>query len=176
MYFNPRSSCEERPSSNICILLASKFQSTLLMRGATSWAHAPLWCSPISIHAPHARSDMGVLPGNIIETFQSTLLMRGATALDAGLLPSTTFQSTLLMRGATWAFYPATSSRHFNPRSSCEERPPVFMDSSPIDADFNPRSSCEERQGCDGVRWLDAAISIHAPHARSDSAQSNERR
>ena len=155
MYFNPRSSCEERPSSNICILLASKFQSTLLMRGATSWAHAPLWCSPISIHAPHARSDMGVLPGNIIETFQSTLLMRGATARAAQRLQRPV---------------------HFNPRSSCEERPPVFMDSSPIDADFNPRSSCEERQGCDGVRWLDAAISIHAPHARSDSAQSNERR
>ena len=94
------------------------------MRGATSWAHAPLWCSPISIHAPHARSDMGVLPGNIIETFQSTLLMRGATPCFYGLKSNRRrFQSTLLMRGATRMRRCQMARRcYFNPRSSCEER------------------------------------------------------
>ena len=123
IYFNPRSSCEERPSCSISsspsrnfnprssceerlyrrrrLLPSSRFQSTLLMRGATSPASAP------------ARADL---------TFQSTLLMRGATAQVS--VPKTHFD--------------------FNPRSSCEERlfllgPPAFQ------AHFNPRSSCEER-------------------------------
>ena len=101
--FNPRSSCEERPIAmgshqpGIQISIHAPharsdsyssarslsdwiFQSTLLMRGATSWlhtvrtlpthfnprssceerlrhAHAELRRAGISIHAPHARSD-----------------------------------------------------------------------------------------------------------------------
>ena len=35
-YFNPRSSCEERQMANLLAAAASQFQSTLLMRGATS--------------------------------------------------------------------------------------------------------------------------------------------
>ncbi len=80
----------------------------------------------ISIHAPHARSDPtlnAINSGNL--PFQSTLLMRGATqwaifSSHASIL----FQSTLLMRGATAS---AVRFQAFN------------------------------------------AISIHAPHARSDS-------
>ena len=72
------------------------------------------------------------------------------------------------MRGATArAAQRLQRPVHFNPRSSCEERPPVFMDSSPIDADFNPRSSCEERLEQAALQ-SDSHISIHAPHARSD--------
>ena len=80
---------------------------------------------------------------------------------------------------------------YFNPRSSCEERPrdrfagrsrrdfkPPPESPPPracgaraaLKADnFNPRSSCEERRASlsDG-RHADA-ISIHAPHARSDT-------
>ena len=144
-HFNPRSSCEERLHFYLFVILYIVFQSTLLMRGATSWAHAPLWCSPISIHAPHARSDMGVLPGNIIETFQSTLLMRGATALDAGLLPSTTFQSTLLMRGATKQTDSLVKLNEFQSTLLMRGATRIRNRSRDHHQDFNPRSSCEER-------------------------------
>ena len=101
-----------------------KFQSTLLMRGATSSTSscASAWnfnprssCEErhdtaeatadagISIHAPHARSDVsGQMSQSTFSIFQSTLLMRGATAVPASM---------------------AFSSCNFNPRSSCEERP-----------------------------------------------------
>ena len=125
MHFNPRSSCEERrplhddrgqlqhisihapharsdaTSGNALVL--TKFQSTLLMRGATIQyiyegdrghvisIHAPHARSDgihnvrqrvqrISIHAPHARSDLIIKLRRLFpELFQSTLLMRGAT-------------------------------------------------------------------------------------------------
>ena len=125
-YFNPRSSCEERPkpmpaAPAICIISIhapharsdglppthketdEKFQSTLLMRGATilkSGNRDNL--SRISIHAPHARSDDRA-PSECVELleFQSTLLMRGATCVLVATTSSPVFQSTLLMRGAT---------------------------------------------------------------------------
>ena len=79
-----------------------KFQSTLLMRGATRGViqhqipplisiHAPharsdkaeciaMLYAAISIHAPHARSDVQFAFFQwIFVVFQSTLLMRGAT-------------------------------------------------------------------------------------------------
>ena len=36
LHFNPRSSCEERPISELSVSSLFEFQSTLLMRGATS--------------------------------------------------------------------------------------------------------------------------------------------
>ena len=83
------------------------------------------------------------------------------------LMETRKFQSTLLMRGATRrARHSNGGMKHFNPRSSCEER---LRTMSAIVAlvHFNPRSSCEERPR----RHLSSchlAISIHAPHARSD--------
>ena len=144
--FNPRSSCEERLDDQ---------SGCISSRG-------------ISIHAPHARSDWRWLPHRAKPPkFQSTLLMRGATVWvgkDQYMYP---FQSTLLMRGATPRYgtpaHPlpisihapharsdptsscrAGRSRHFNPRSSCEERRKRSRESMLL-TDFNPRSSCEER-------------------------------
>ena len=163
-HFNPRSSCEERPDTCLSSIKVVKFQSTLRPSPHPSQSRT------ISIHAPHARSDV---VSEIIfiarPQFQSTLLMRGATqvlAIDDCLVTISIhapharsdlmtaknmslliFQSTLLMRGATSAF--------------------LSHDLRPFH--FNPRSSCEERLGRyaeHGVR----RISIHAPHARSDSA------
>ena len=58
------------------------------------------------------------------------------------------FQSTLLMRGAT-------SMRSIRPE------PNLY---------FNPRSSCEERRQHLRRDVECRAISIHAPHARSDQS------
>ena len=123
--------------------------------------------------------------------FQSTLLMRGATRRKTQACWYTVFQSTLLMRGATRRTISSRSSRrwHFNPRSSCEERPADAAERAGV-MNFNPRSSCEERRlpahnlfrfpefqstllmrGATRHRFplrTVLCISIHAPHARSD--------
>ena len=80
--FNPRSSCEERlEMQERPVQMITKFQSTLLMRGATVYRVVGKWITAdISIHAPHARSDLTAeqeIAG--CRAFQSTLLMRGAT-------------------------------------------------------------------------------------------------
>ena len=81
-YFNPRSSCEERPQNDSAIKTMVLFQSTLLMRGATT----------------------GLKNLGVDVSFQSTLLMRGATRCPVNVVAVTLlFQSTLLMRGATGA-------------------------------------------------------------------------
>ena len=85
-----------RPSNS-----RSLFQSTLLMRGATRISASTFSRCPISIHAPHARSDWS----------RCAWMKR---------LPR--FQSTLLMRGATRESRASMPYRNFNPRSSCEER------------------------------------------------------
>ena len=77
------------------------FQSTLLMRGATTSGETMYDPTMISIHAPHARSD--AIAENLQDPslFQSTLLMRGATDVADAAWTMEKFQSTLLMRGAT---------------------------------------------------------------------------
>ena len=123
------------------------FQSTLLMRGATSISLRRLSGIMISIHAPHARSDVR---------------QASCTLCHIHFNP----RSSCEERHA-----PATATApvaNFNPRSSCEERPGECADkwnsfqisihapharSDPKSSreasgllDFNPRSSCEERR------------------------------
>ena len=57
-YFNPRSPCGERPLTGEAPDRAIKFQSTLPMRGATIELMLMLSLLRISIHAPHAGSDL----------------------------------------------------------------------------------------------------------------------
>ena len=56
--FNPRSPCGERPLTGEAPDRAIKFQSTLPMRGATIELMLMLSLLRISIHAPHAGSDL----------------------------------------------------------------------------------------------------------------------
>ena len=60
-YFNPRSSCEERLPLSYKGHMVLEFQSTLLMRGATGSIFIQNRYPSISIHAPHARSDLPAL-------------------------------------------------------------------------------------------------------------------
>ena len=127
-YFNPRSSCEERLCRSCSVSASTAFQSTLLMRGATTRSLVMLRSS---------------------SAFQSTLLMRGATADIIPAYRDIVFQSTLLMRGATCS------------KSTCAAQRWIFQStllmrgatvtSVPVDCTLDD-------------------ISIHAPHARSDSS------
>ena len=124
----------------------SRFQSTLLMRGATGHHAVVLVEADISIHAPHARSDLCRLTVNSKLFYfnpRSSCEERRRISHVSSL--SMRFQSTLLMRGAT--------------------RPPRLLVSP---TNFNPRSSCEERRGDGLMIEVKLDISIHAPHARSD--------
>ena len=96
------------------------------MRGATCTFFLLHNSLTISIHAPHARSDI-VAP-------------QLASGFD-----------------------------DFNPRSSCEERRYASLLTRGSVGYFNPRSSCEERLSGRSTIWSTLVISIHAPHARSDS-------
>ena len=101
----------------------------------------------ISIHAPHARSDLRLLhPVRPHVTFQSTLLMRGATSLVLGSRKPGAFQSTLLMRGAT---------------GECEDIMQDFL--------FQSTLLMRGATGQAGTKVSAHHISIHAPHARSDT-------
>ena len=103
------------------------FQSTLLMRGATVRAR-PIEPQKraISIHAPHARSDVRAI-------FCARPAEISIHAPHA--------RSDRPRRPRQHA------DENFNPRSSCEERPQSTRVISRAAFDFNPRSSCEERHG-----------------------------
>ena len=104
--------------------------------------------SYISIHAPHTRSDRLV---RLRELHFRISIHAPHTRSD-------------LRRPA-----PACLPRHFNPRSSYEERPHAHGSISPPRQHFNPRSSYEERPAEIKRKREYYIISIHAPHTRSDS-------
>ena len=56
-YFNPRASCEARPSVRTYYAKMAAFQSTRLLRGATHQYQSQTDSDHISIHAPLARRD-----------------------------------------------------------------------------------------------------------------------
>ena len=169
-HFNPRSSCEERQACGR--LPAEKRHISIHAPHARSDEGFGITFGNrvISIHAPHARSDK---KRNRVDDRGVTISIHAphARSDDSGSMPNynfEVFQSTLLMRGATRSYSPSRhNNRHFNPRSSCEERHQaprleilvaVFQStllmrgatSYPLSrltnsTDFNPRSSCEER-------------------------------
>ena len=100
--FNPHSPCGERRCCTTQRGIDSVFQSTLPMRGATAIHDCQGDWIPISIHTPHAGSDM---------------------ALAAEVRQLQQFQSTLPMRGAT-TYMDCFNHRitNFNPHSPCGER------------------------------------------------------
>ena len=191
-HFNPRSSCEERPVlASMAVALAEfqstllmrgatcasidlflclrAFQSTLLMRGATARLPYSYQAFRISIHAPHARSD--VLPDHrwprrAYFNPRSSCEERPTKSQLSGL--KGIFQSTLLMRGATLTV-PMTIAPtiDFNPRSSCEERRGVISLKT-ADRIFQSTLLMRGATGRQGRRRRQYYISIHAPHARSD--------
>ena len=58
--FNPRPSCEGRPYLSFAYVLPFLFQSTPLMRGATTLDVRGVQGPGVSIHAPHARGDRAI--------------------------------------------------------------------------------------------------------------------
>ena len=149
----------------------SLFQSTLLMRGATiGLTQAVARRLFISIHAPHARSDVMCAPhARTAYQFQSTLLMRGATSSHGSASHELTFQSTLLMRGATMSRQSLDVLVKF--QSTLLMRGATFWGKL-SDGAFLFQSTLLMRGATRPhvSLLLSVHISIHAPHARSDKA------
>ncbi len=145
------------------------FQSTLPMRGATSDVPHPVVKNFISIHAPHAGSDV-------------------RTRLQWPV-PAISIHAPHAGSDSQWNL-PSLHLWNFNPRSPCGERLVAFEASSiclrfqstlPMRGatilvrhissfpDFNPRSPCGERLKHNVCITFAVVISIHAPHAGSDS-------
>ena len=167
--FNPRPSYEERRTNgSLCfgyktfqstplirgattvvflpLVATSQFQSTPLIRGATSSKDHDVFYFIISIHAPHTRSDC---------------FSRSISSSRFYFNPRPSYEE----RPCSASTWPQVS--YFNPRPSYEERPASDSLASPLTRNFNPRPSYEERR----VKRHGSAcksISIHAPHTRSD--------
>ena len=145
-YFNPRSSCEERrrrrTGGRHCEISihAPHARSDVRKRCIEV---APL---DISIHAPHARSDLIEADNmSIDKQFQSTLLMRGATPSWYDSLTNVRrFQSTLLMRGATAVSTSVSTMQRFQSTLLMRGATSSICVKK-YSENFNPRSSCEER-------------------------------
>ena len=153
------------------------FQSMLLMRGATSHHASQRRRYAISIHAPHARSDLASETLELEGKFQSTLLMRGATSARMATSlyrlnfnPRSSCEERRRFcrhghkdqhisihaphaRSDLTTMMMQTRFSNFNPRSSCEERPGK-EETAREEPHFNPRSSCEERQEA----WSEQAL------------------
>ena len=155
-HFNPRSSCEERHSYRLHQReRLGQFQSTLLMRGATSSSLSLIRIqhnfNPRS-SCEERRQNLGTsLP---YSRFQSTLLMRGATTPMLWSSGVFLFQSTLLMRGATVRV--------------------VLWPAEALISIHAPHARSDDFH----ARYVGANdnISIHAPHARSDGRRQHRRR
>ena len=148
LYFNPHSPCGERHLAQHIYPDRRQFQSTLPMRGATVHASDRAIDLIISIHTPHAGSDSITVP----TTIKGGISIHTPHAGSDQQLPGSraghcAFQSTLPMRGATFRL------------GSAQGHP----------QDFNPHSPCGERRIRRRHGKFCTAISIHTPHAGSDS-------
>ena len=147
----------------------------LLLRGATTLVSPCALRMRVSIHAPLARSNCGLLYGRFPNTsfntcssceeqqatggirqpitlFQYMLLLRGATSRSVSCFSNAAFQYMLLLRGATTGF-----------RTICMRR-----------RGFNTCSSCEEQPGR-RPRLRGNPVSIHAPLARSNHLKQQQK-
>ena len=122
--FNPRPSCEGRPSGSRHIHILLPFQSTPLLRGATPSLHTTVKGAAVSIHAPLARGD------DKAERYR---------AIQAGFNPRPSCE------GRRYCGMSKGAERRFNPRPSCEGRH-VARSQKKGERRFNPRPSCEGRR------------------------------
>ena len=170
------------------------FQSTLPMRGATGAViaasiflgdfnpHSPCGERParppprrpgrvISIHTPHAGSD---------DTADLFVGIAGAISIHTPHAGSDVRQCKQLIKRRISIHTPHAGSdfrlgsaqghpQDFNPHSPCGERRDT-AENIIFRNDFNPHSPCGERRVSITFTMQDTGISIHTPHAGSDSS------
>ena len=193
-HFNPRSSCEERlvtacrPATSTCNFNPRSSCEERLPVSAVTFGSAL-----ISIHAPHARSDLSATINSRRRlNFNPRSSCEERRALSAQFRPAAKISihaphaRSDNHRGAGQAlarrisihapharsdpFLPVRCRRAFRFQSTLLMRGATRIphDTVTTQRNFNPRSSCEERRKFYDDVLPVLQISIHAPHARSD--------
>ena len=120
------------------------------MRGATHAKVRDIIVDGISIHAPHARSDVRIGQAHPLHRISiHAPHARSDAGRTCGFVAPAHFNPRSSCEERLRRSVVALRSMYFNPRSSCEERLSAAM-SSRLRPYFNPRSSCEERPRCRG--------------------------
>ena len=151
IHFNPHSPCGERQSKFLFHNMDCWFQSTLPMRGATKIITIVAVKGKISIHTPHAGSDL-------IRFFIIYFIYYFNPHSPCGERLFYHFINSFL-------FY-------FNPHSPCGSDITGNLIANNTLTDFNPHSPCGERRSNTSFHADWAKISIHTPHAGSDADRS----
>ena len=152
-YFNPRSSCEER---------------------RVNAGDNVVW-NGISIHAPHARSDMAYVALTLSAAYfnpRSSCEERLAHLLAGEGRPPISIHAPHARSDVGKIYWRHQKEISIHAPHARSDATTFCMDA--VVSNFNPRSSCEERPPA-GSRISCYKISIHAPHARSDRRNSNAR-
>ena len=171
LYFNPRSPYGERRCASFDGRRGSAFQSTLPVRGATSFPCYTCEHKGISIHAPRTGSDQ--IPSGSTNTYTNfnPRSPYGERRQIVGVVrPNYQFQSTLPVRGATAAatgLFPSFAISIHAPRTGSDPR------SAPsfrwwVISIHAPRTGSDPAPTLPGQSGL--LISIHAPRTGSDIA------
>ena len=145
------------------------FQSTLPMRGATGWNGRGQAASTISIHTPHAGSDSLSAPAKAVKIISIHTPHAGSDLGDAGggrrpiISIHTPHAGSDSQRQAGTVF-----AGNFNPHSPCGERLIFHLWHGSV---FVFQSTLPMRGATiTGIKTsLAMKISIHTPHAGSDS-------
>ena len=151
-------------------LMVKRFQSTLLMRGATDGSS----CRSSADRFQSTLLIRGATTcyGRLIccaRRFQSTLLIRGATTRPAGVPDgSCGFQSTLLMRGATSFMALRSVASVFQSTLLMRGATCILCLHDGTHAISIHAPHARSDLTADRMAVLAGIISIHAPHARSD--------
>ncbi len=143
--FNPRPSCEGRLGGLGHINALEVFQSTPLMRGATTYDRAVLFWSVFQSTPLMRGATKREWIDGADEKFQSTPLMRGATRMVYFKAQPLQFQSTPLMRGATSPINVGYLARLFQSTPLMRGATSSSAARSTRCRSFNPRPSCEGR-------------------------------
>ena len=139
-----RGATSSQAALEFCLML---FQSTPLIRGATYADFLQQKSVRISIHAPHTRSDQPDYHYSVeAATFQSTPLIRGATIS----------QACSSRRASISIHAPHTRSDKARAQEAREREISIHA----------PHTRSDRPHTIDRVAHI---ISIHAPHTRSDS-------
>ena len=154
------------------------FQYMLLLRGATQSQFALPVVNVVSIHAPLARSntEVGIRwdKGNTVSIHaplarSNTRLLEDSTPLKVSI-HAPLARSNLSKRGYRCRYHGS-----FNTCSSCEEQRGYARLRRGVRG-FNTCSSCEEQLRKDTEEEEEEQVSIHAPLARSNAAESRRDR
>ena len=140
------------------------------MRGATLQDTYIQSLRTISIHTPHAGSDqLNISSPSHYKRFQSTLPMRGATFPLLFLFKTHFISIHTPHAGSDFSNSITISVNiYFNPHSPCGERR-LESKRKVLVCNFNPHSPCGERLHFCLFSMQHNQISIHTPHAGSDS-------